>query len=215
MTDEHGPVPDPLEHLEERALVGVCEIEGDRKPGHAIHELAADAAEPTVGALARAVGERVATVPGQRRHAHAQRAEHVDQGGFVAERLHALDRQQQAGAARRQGSCQVGGGAHPDHLRVLGHGAVELADAEQGLAQGQLGQVGLVGEQRADLQLHPARLQVAQPALREGPLLGTEEDELHEQVAVCIREPHRGSPPRSAIRAPQYDLGIPSTCWPR
>ena len=65
VTGEHRPVPRALEHLEERALVGVGEIEGDREPGHAVDELPADPAEPAGGALGRAVGERVAAVPGQ------------------------------------------------------------------------------------------------------------------------------------------------------
>ena len=71
-------------------------------------------------------------------------------------------------------------------LRVLGHGAVELGDAEQRLAQRQLGQVGVVREERADLELHAAGLELRQPACREGMLLAAEEDELHEQVAVCV-----------------------------
>ena len=151
VADEHRPIPDALEHLGERALVGVCEIEGDREPGHAIDERAADPAEAAARALARPVGERVAAIPGQGCHADAERAEHLDQRRLVAERLHALDREQEPDAAGLERGVEIRDRSHADHLRVLGHRAVELADAQQRLAQRELGQVGVVGEERADL----------------------------------------------------------------
>ena len=86
---------------------------------------------------------------------------------------------------------EIGGGAHGDHVRVLGDGAIELADAQHRLAQRQLGQVDVIREERADLDLHPARLQLRQPARRERPLFGAEVHELHEQIAVRVRETHR------------------------
>ena len=52
----------------------------------------------------------------------------------------------------------------------------------------ELGKVGIVGEERADLQLHAARLELRQPALANGSLLAAEEHELHEQVAVRVGE---------------------------
>ena len=76
--------------------------------------------------------------------------------------------------------------------RVLGDRAVELGDAEQRLAQRRLGQVVVLREERADLELHAAGLELRQPAGRERALLAAEVHELHEQVAVCVCE-HRPS----------------------
>ena len=205
MADEHRPVARALEHLGERALVGVREVERDRQPGHAIDERAADLAEPSGGRLGRAVGERVAAVPGQRGHAHAERAEHVDQAGVVAERLHALEREHEAEAAGLERGVQVGGRAHRDRLRGLGDRAVELGDAEQRLAQRQLGQVGIVRVERADLEPHAARLELRQPAVREWLLLAAEEHELHEQVAVRVREPQGSAHARTGESVAPFD----------
>ena len=74
--------------------------------------------------------------------------------------------------------------------RVLGDRAVELGDAEQRLAQRQLGQVRTVREERADLQLDATRLELRQPAARERLILATEVHELHEEVAVRVGEMH-------------------------
>ena len=189
MADEHRPVANALEHLGERALVRMREIERDRQPRHAVDEHAADLAEASERRLDRPVRERVAAVPRQRGHAHAERAEHVDQAGVVAERLHALEREHEAEAAGLERGVQIGGRAHRDRLRGLGHRAVEFADAQKRLAQSQLGQVGIVGVERADLEAHAARFELRQPAVREWVLLPAEEHELHEQVAVRIREP--------------------------
>ena len=82
-----------LEHVGEGPLGRVREVEDHSQRGEPADELSAEAGETAVGGLAEAVRERVATIPGERHHAHAELPEDVRNPWVVAQRLDAFERE--------------------------------------------------------------------------------------------------------------------------
>jgi hypothetical protein len=110
--------------------------------------------------------------------------EHVDRAGVGAERLAALEREDEADAPVEP--VEVGDRPHGRDLRCLADGATERGDRFDRPPQRRLGDVLDADVDRADLQLDAATLERRQPVSLEGPLLEPPVDELEQQVVVRV-----------------------------
>ena len=113
----------------------------------------------------RRVGERVATIPRQSRHAHPELPERLGRPQLVAELLHALERQQQPDPLPGGDRLDVPGGSNLGRaVRVLAHGAQQAGRLAEGLAQGAFGLSLELDEDRADLEADTAGFEQRRPA---------------------------------------------------
>ena len=101
LTSSAAPSPGAVEHVVERPLRGVREVDRAAEGEQPVDELHPEPAEPAGARLARAVRERVPPRPRQPDHPHPERPECVDQLRVTAERLGALDREHQPESAPR------------------------------------------------------------------------------------------------------------------
>ena len=131
---DHRRAVGPGDDLGERRRRGVGEVEDHPELDELVDERAAEAREPAV--LGGAVGERVAAVPGQPRHPHAELPERLGRPELVAELLDALERQHQPDPLAPLDGVEVGGRAHLQHpIGVLAHGPEEAGRLAERLAQ--------------------------------------------------------------------------------
>ncbi len=169
-----------------------------------VDQLAAEPREAPV-VLGRAVGERVAAVPGEARHPHAQLVEDVCRPGLDPEALHPLEREQEPDPLAPLDGVEIVRAPHlDDAVVVLAQRTVEGGDHGQRLAERPLGLHRDVDVDRAHLQADTAALEERQPGLGEDvrlPEPALPVGELHEQVDVGVGD-HRHDPiPGEALRA--------------
>jgi hypothetical protein len=162
--------------------------EVDREPvrGESLDQLDPGERQASSGRLDAPVGERVAAVPRQADHPHAELDEDVERLGIGAERLAALERQQQADPLAEP--VEVGAGPNARDPVALAQGTPERRRRLDRPPQGRLRDVLDADVDRADLQLDAAALEWAEPVALERPLLEPPVDELEQQVAVGVRD---------------------------
>ena len=181
-----------LEHLGEGPLGRMREVEDHSQRGEPADEPSAEAGQTAVGGLAEAVRERVATVPGERHHAHAELPEDVRDPWVVAQRLDAFEREHDPDSAVE--GVQIVCRPNDHHVvRTLACRAVERLHLRERAAQGELGEVFELDKDRAHLHPDAARAQLRQPVRRERLLLVGAKRQLEEQVVVCVDDHPRRS----------------------
>ena len=170
--------------------------------------------EPAV--LGGAVGEGVAAVPRQPRHAHAELPERLGGPHLVAELLDALEREHQPDPLAALDRVEVG--CRPNlhnPLGILADGTEQAGRLAERLAERALGLALELDEDRAHLQPDAAGLEQGQPRPGERARLAEAQlavAELEQQVEVGVRD-HAGSLRASAsapVRAPR----IARCAWP-
>ncbi len=180
--------------LGERPGRGVGEIEDHPEPDELVDERAAEPREAAV--LDGAVGERVAAIPAQPRHPHAELPERLGGPELVAELLDALERQHQPDPLAPLDGVEVGGGANlQQSVGALAHGAQEARRLAERLAQRAFRLALELDEDGADLEADTAGFEQREPGARERPALAEAElavAELEQQVEVSVRN-HGGS----------------------
>ena len=124
-----------LEQLGEQAVRGVRQVEYHAEGDEVVDEFAAEAREPAA-VLGSPVRERVAAVPRQPGHPHAERVEDVGGPRLDAEALDALEREHEADALARLDEVEIGPLEHlHDPILVLAHRSMERRDHRERLAQ--------------------------------------------------------------------------------
>ena len=198
---DHGSTGSPRDDLVERRRRGVGEVEDHPELDELVDERPAEPREPAV--LGGAVGEGVAAVPGQPRHAHAELPERLGGPGLVAELLDAFEREHQPDPLAALDRVEVGGRPDlDDPLGVLADGAEQARRLAERLAERALGLPLELDEDRAHLQPDAAGLEQRKPRARERARLAEAQlavAELEEQVEMGVRD-HAGSLRGSARR---------------
>ena len=188
---EHRRAGDPLDDLGEDSGRSVREVEDDPERDEPVDELPPEARE-AAAVLGSAVRERVAPVPREPGHPHAERVEHVGGPRLDPEALHTLERKHQPQAVAGSDRVEIGGARHlDDAVGVLGDRAVERGNHGERLAECALGLDDDVDVYRADLEPDTTPLEQRQPRLREHPGLAEPSlavGELHQQVDVRVRD---------------------------
>ena len=188
---EHRRAAGALEDLGVGAARGVREVEDHAQLDEPVDELASEAGE-AAALLGGAVGERVAAVPRQPRHADAEGVEDVGRPRLDAEALDAFEREEQADPLAGLHGVEVGRRRHlDDAVGVLGDRAVERRDHRERLPQRALGLHDDVDVHGAHLQPDAALLEEREPGRREHvrlaePALAVRE--LEQQVDVRVRD---------------------------
>ena len=108
---DHRSTGGARDDLVERRRRGVGEVEDHPEPDELVDERPAEPREPAV--LGGAVGERVAAVPRQPRHAHAELPERLGRPRLVAELLDAFEREHQPDPLAALDRVEVGGASGP------------------------------------------------------------------------------------------------------
>ena len=109
---EHRRAGDPVDDLGEDSARGVGEVEDHAERDEPVDELPPEARE-AAALLGGAVGERVAAVPREPGHPHAERVEDVGGPRLDAEALHTLEREHQPDALAGLDRVEVGGARRP------------------------------------------------------------------------------------------------------
>ena len=159
-----------------------------------VDERPAQPREPAV--LGSAVGERVAPVPRQPRHAHPELPERLGRPRLVAELLDALEREHQPDPLAALDRVEVG--CRPDlhnPLGALADGTEQAGRLAERLAERALGLPLELDEDRAHLQPDAAGLEQGEPRPGERARFAEAQlavAELEQQVEVGVRD-HAGS----------------------
>ena len=170
------------------------EVEDHPEPDELVDERPAQPRQAAV--LGSAVGERVAAVPGQPRHAHPELPERLGRPRLVAELLDAFEREHQPDPLAALDRVEVG--CRPDlhnPLGALADGTEQAGRLAERLAERALGLPLELDEDRADLQPDAAGLEQRQPRPGERARLAEAQlavAELEQQVEVGVRD-HGGS----------------------
>ena len=180
-------------HVGEGPLGGVREVEDLLPAWRSRPSSSAEAGETAVGGLAEAVRERVATIPGERHHAHAELPEDVRDPWVVAQRLDAFEREHEPDSVAALDRVEIRAASAPPATRS-GFSRTAWWSAVTWRSASRRRSLRLeleLDEDRADLQADAAGLEQRQPRLREDvrlaePVLAVRE--LQQQVGVGVGE---------------------------
>ena len=216
MGADHRRTGGARDDLVERRRRGVGEIEDHPEPDELVDERPAQPRQPAV--LGSAVGERVAAVPGQPGHAHAELPERLGRPRLVAELLDAFEREHQPDPLAALDRIEVG--RRPDlhdPLGALADGTEQAGRLAERLAERALGLPLELDEDRAHLQPDAAGLEQGEPRPGEGARFAEAQlpvAELEQQVEVGVRD-HAGSLRASAAcgwRASHCEARLATGC---
>ena len=160
MRGDHGS-PRHLDHVPERLVRDVRDVDQHAEPVHLAHHLAAEVGETAVAPdVARGIGPAVAVAPGERHVADAEVVEVLDVLELVLDRVTSLQAHQAGDLA--------GGGGIPDVLRA--HRERQAAGVPDELAQQRLDHLDraravLAGPPAARIRPDREELRVDAPAL--------------------------------------------------